>query len=119
MIASLFDQLKHCAAVTAAKIVVDSRIIQRDSLMHVGIVRKIAEAFNVIVLREVIDEKPCGEYAMRIEFDALGSHGGGEMEASARFEKPPEVLQPLVEAVEIHRIAIAAQAEMFDGVEAG
>lgn len=86
---------------------------------------EISRFIDVVEIREHqsvlghFDDRAGVEYAMCVEFDALFSDGDGEVEDAAGLKELHERLEAADVAFGIDGVAVAAEAEVFEGMEAG
>lgn len=86
---------------------------------------EISRFIDVVEIREHqsvlghFDDRAGVEYAMCVELDALSSDGDGEVEDAAGLKELHERLEAADVAFGIDGVAVAAEAEVFEGMEAG
>src|SRR5438128_3189049 len=65
------------------------------------------------------DDRPRIEHAMRVELEPLAAYGDAQIQASARLDDAAQFGERRGPSVGIDRIAVAAEADVLDGVETG
>src|SRR5277367_3539765 len=107
-----FGELQNPAAVTAAEIVRDGIRREHNVLVQVAFVVDIGERIDAHVGGER-QKRRDGEDAVGVEFDALRTDRHGEIELAAFRKHTFQIGEPFQMALEIDRVAVAAEAEML------
>lgn len=119
VIHSTFRQLKDAATIVAAVVVLGFVSVIAHVLVQLPHIIDEGKSIEFKLRANQFHEMAHREYPLGVELDALWTDGCGQIQCASRFQDAMKIAQSEQVPIVIHRVTIASESEVLDGVKTG